>query len=53
VIAGLEPGAPLISRPPAMFGPKTDDAVVPRGVLDSLAPDTIVGIDWEFVPETC
>ncbi len=51
VLAGLEPGAPLISRPPAMFGQRTDDAVVPRDVFESLSPDTIVGIDWEFVPE--
>jgi len=34
-----------------MFGQKADEAVVPRGVLESLSPDTIVGIDWEFVPE--
>jgi hypothetical protein len=44
-------GAPFVSTPPASFGEEAEDAVVPREFLESLSPDTIVAIDWEFVPE--
>ncbi len=51
VLALLGPAEPHRSKVPALFtspaGP-LPDAVVPRDVLDSLAPDTIIALDWEF-----
>ena len=53
VLELLSPGQPHRSRVPAVFsspaGP-LPDAVVPRDLLDALAPDTIVALDWEFEP---
>ena len=34
-----------------MLGANLDDAVVPRGILESLPPETIIAIDWEFRPD--
>ncbi len=43
------------SAMPSAFMPvdgKAHEVVIPRSVLTSIPPDTIVGIDWEFAPES-
>ena len=55
VLALLGPAQPHRSKVPAIFTSPAGhlpDAVVPRDLLDSLAPDTVTALDWEFEPLT-
>jgi hypothetical protein len=53
VLKLLGPGQVHRSAVPAVFASRTgplNDAVVPRDLLDALAPNTVVALDWEFDP---
>src|SRR5438309_5825973 len=55
VLALLAAGEPHRSTMPSAFAArdgKAHEVVVPRSVLTSIPPDTIVGLDWEFAPVT-
>jgi hypothetical protein len=55
VLERLASGEPHRSPMPSVFAPldgRAHEVTVPRSVLTSIAPDTIVGIDWEFQPVT-
>ena len=49
-LGSIGDGKPLRSAPPANLSGPLHEAVVPRGLLESLPAESLIAAQWEFTP---